>query len=315
MTYRYYSLDVEGGRDDAAAVVAELGRRFQAENRNLPASMRQADIGYNLIPSFTADDAAERPAGGVLGGHLAPGVRGPGRPRRPRRGRRAGGAPPASAPRRPGDLAGDGDGSGASGAEHRPRPPPRSGGRRARWAGRGVHRLPRGPGRQRPLGRSRARSVVGRGDPPGRSRCPARARRRHRGGQRVDREPVRVRGGRPPNATVVDELVHLAAPGPRPAGRAAGPRRGHLRRRRRCGGRRDRGHAPLRRLGGSGGRRARALRVGLRRGLPRELRVRPDRARPRRQGPGRRRRRALGHGGPRRERDDRRRDRAEHRRP
>ena len=57
MSYRYYSIDVEGGRDRAAAVSAELGRRFRDENAHLPAAMRQAEIGYFLIPSFTADDA------------------------------------------------------------------------------------------------------------------------------------------------------------------------------------------------------------------------------------------------------------------
>lgn len=53
MTYRFYSLDVEG---EAAAVAADLGRRFQEANRELPASMRAAGVGWFLIPSFTEDD-------------------------------------------------------------------------------------------------------------------------------------------------------------------------------------------------------------------------------------------------------------------
>ncbi|HYF45788.1 MAG TPA: ABC transporter permease, partial [Acidimicrobiales bacterium] len=57
MTYRYYSLDVEGGRDAAAAVAGELSERFREENRNLPQALREANAGYFLIPTFTADDA------------------------------------------------------------------------------------------------------------------------------------------------------------------------------------------------------------------------------------------------------------------
>jgi hypothetical protein len=56
MTYRYWSLDLEGGQGAAASVAADLGRRFQAESRNLPRSLREADIGYSIIPSFTSDD-------------------------------------------------------------------------------------------------------------------------------------------------------------------------------------------------------------------------------------------------------------------
>lgn len=57
MTYRYYSLTVEGGADAAPAVVAEMGRRFRAENEHLPAALREGDAGYFPITSFAADDA------------------------------------------------------------------------------------------------------------------------------------------------------------------------------------------------------------------------------------------------------------------
>jgi hypothetical protein len=57
MTYRYYSLDVEGGRDAAATVAGELSDRFQAENENLPAALGENNAGYFLIPTFTADDS------------------------------------------------------------------------------------------------------------------------------------------------------------------------------------------------------------------------------------------------------------------
>jgi len=57
MTYRYYSLEVAGGRDEAAAVAGELADRFRAENERLPQSLREVNAGYFLIPTFTADDA------------------------------------------------------------------------------------------------------------------------------------------------------------------------------------------------------------------------------------------------------------------
>ena len=61
MTYRYYSIDVEGGPDDAAAVTAESRTAVPAENRNLPAGLREADIGYFLIrrsPTTTSGTSA-----------------------------------------------------------------------------------------------------------------------------------------------------------------------------------------------------------------------------------------------------------------
>jgi hypothetical protein len=56
MTYRYWSLDLEGGQAAAPEVAAELGRRFQEENGNLPPSLSAAGVGYFLIPTFTAAD-------------------------------------------------------------------------------------------------------------------------------------------------------------------------------------------------------------------------------------------------------------------
>ena len=55
LTYRYFSLRVDGG-DAGARVVAEtLAARFAEENERLPAAMRAGDIGYALIPTFTAE--------------------------------------------------------------------------------------------------------------------------------------------------------------------------------------------------------------------------------------------------------------------
>ena len=57
MTYRYYALDVEGGPRAAPAIIDELRRRFQEENARLPPAMRADDATYNVIPTFTDDDA------------------------------------------------------------------------------------------------------------------------------------------------------------------------------------------------------------------------------------------------------------------
>lgn len=57
MSYRYYALDVDGGPRAAPAVVDELRRRFQEENAQLPQSMRADDATYNVIPTFSEDDA------------------------------------------------------------------------------------------------------------------------------------------------------------------------------------------------------------------------------------------------------------------
>jgi hypothetical protein len=57
-TYRYFSLRTEGGNDGAKAVAGELTDRFRAANERLPAAFRENNIGYEVIGSFTADDAA-----------------------------------------------------------------------------------------------------------------------------------------------------------------------------------------------------------------------------------------------------------------
>src|SRR4051812_6395791 len=60
-SYRYYSLHVGGGDAGAARVADAVGRRFAAERRNLPKAVREAGVGYEVIPSFSAD-AADRVA-------------------------------------------------------------------------------------------------------------------------------------------------------------------------------------------------------------------------------------------------------------
>ncbi len=58
MDYRYYSLQIAGGNAGANRVADELGRRFQVLNAHLPKALRDINVGYQIIPSFTADDAA-----------------------------------------------------------------------------------------------------------------------------------------------------------------------------------------------------------------------------------------------------------------
>ncbi|HVE45629.1 MAG TPA: FtsX-like permease family protein [Acidimicrobiales bacterium] len=55
LAYRYFSLRVDGGAAGARVVAKTLSDRFAEENENLPAALREADIGYLLIPSFTSE--------------------------------------------------------------------------------------------------------------------------------------------------------------------------------------------------------------------------------------------------------------------
>ena len=57
LSYRYFSLRVEGGDAGVAGVLDELQSRFNAENEKLPTVMREQDIGYIVIPSVTRDEA------------------------------------------------------------------------------------------------------------------------------------------------------------------------------------------------------------------------------------------------------------------
>ena len=56
LSYRYYSLRVDGGAGGVDAVADALATRFQEENAHLPAGFRSADIGFTVIPSVTADE-------------------------------------------------------------------------------------------------------------------------------------------------------------------------------------------------------------------------------------------------------------------
>ena len=56
MSYRYYSLRVDGGADGAVAVAEEIVARFDEENLRVPPIARQNDIGYQLIPIFTEEE-------------------------------------------------------------------------------------------------------------------------------------------------------------------------------------------------------------------------------------------------------------------
>lgn len=68
LSYRFFSLSVEGGADQATAVTDRLTTALNEENERLPAIAREADVGYLVLPTFTTDqrDAISRA--------LAPGV-------------------------------------------------------------------------------------------------------------------------------------------------------------------------------------------------------------------------------------------------
>ncbi|MEO8693933.1 MAG: FtsX-like permease family protein [Acidimicrobiales bacterium] len=57
-SYRYFSLRTEGGDAGAKAVAGALTDLFAAANEQLPAALRENNVGYELIASFAADDAA-----------------------------------------------------------------------------------------------------------------------------------------------------------------------------------------------------------------------------------------------------------------
>lgn len=56
MSYRYYSLRIAGGAGGVGKVADALATRFEAENEGLPAPLREAGVGYTLIPTVMADD-------------------------------------------------------------------------------------------------------------------------------------------------------------------------------------------------------------------------------------------------------------------
>jgi hypothetical protein len=55
LSYRYFSLRVDGGTRGAAAVADALVAAFNKENERLPPAAREADIGYTLIATFAQD--------------------------------------------------------------------------------------------------------------------------------------------------------------------------------------------------------------------------------------------------------------------
>ncbi len=57
LSYRYFSLVVDGGAAGATRVADDLNAAFVAENEQLPALLREQDVGYVVIPSFTSDEA------------------------------------------------------------------------------------------------------------------------------------------------------------------------------------------------------------------------------------------------------------------
>lgn len=56
MSYRYYSLRIEGGDRGVGPVTDALSARFDEENEHLPAELRANDVGYQVIPTVTAEE-------------------------------------------------------------------------------------------------------------------------------------------------------------------------------------------------------------------------------------------------------------------
>lgn len=56
LSYRYFSLQVDGGDAAVARVADALVDRFEEENERLPTVLRENDVGYFLIPTSTLDE-------------------------------------------------------------------------------------------------------------------------------------------------------------------------------------------------------------------------------------------------------------------
>ena len=56
VSYRYYSLRVDGGDDGVGAVVGALSDRFAAESERLPDALHANDVGFEITPTVTADE-------------------------------------------------------------------------------------------------------------------------------------------------------------------------------------------------------------------------------------------------------------------
>lgn len=57
MSYRYFSLRIDGGAQGIGRVTDALAESFSEENQRLPESLRAADIGFQLIPTVTSEEA------------------------------------------------------------------------------------------------------------------------------------------------------------------------------------------------------------------------------------------------------------------
>jgi hypothetical protein len=56
-TYHYFSLRTAGGDPGAVQVGERIAAAFEDANASMPTAMRENDVGYFFIPSFTADEA------------------------------------------------------------------------------------------------------------------------------------------------------------------------------------------------------------------------------------------------------------------
>jgi len=55
MSYRFFSMNVDGGATGARAVADEMIATFNEENEQLPEELREQDVGYFVIPTFLQD--------------------------------------------------------------------------------------------------------------------------------------------------------------------------------------------------------------------------------------------------------------------
>jgi hypothetical protein len=56
MSYRYYSLRLDGGDEAVGRVTEALATRFAEANLDLPPAMRAADVGFAVIASVTSEE-------------------------------------------------------------------------------------------------------------------------------------------------------------------------------------------------------------------------------------------------------------------
>ncbi|MGH8774580.1 MAG: FtsX-like permease family protein [Jiangellaceae bacterium] len=58
LSYRYFSLRVDGGDAGVSAVTKMLTRLVEEENARLPAALRSRDVGFYLIPAVTTEESS-----------------------------------------------------------------------------------------------------------------------------------------------------------------------------------------------------------------------------------------------------------------